>query len=101
MLIFESLSAGSISVLLLLVASLVAVGVYALLIWPLTKWTLAANAAQYFVWWQAALWLIFIVGTAAGFWYFSGSAFEVAPAPRPKVEPQALPQNPGPAASSK
>lgn len=73
MLIFESLSAGGIAVFMALTAVLVLVGIYSYFVWPFTHWNLAGveNGA----WWQYALGAVFILGTALGFWCFSGAAF--------------------------
>ena len=84
MLIFESLSAGGIAVLLVLVLTLVLVGLYAGIVWPLTQWDLAHINQQKYLWWcEWTLWLIFAAGAGAGFWYFSGAAFQEKPARRP------------------
>jgi hypothetical protein len=73
MLIFESISAGGIAVLLTFVALLVLAGIYCLVVWPLTHWDLAHVDVG--SWWKGALGLIFAAGAIAGFWCFSGSAF--------------------------
>jgi hypothetical protein len=80
MLIFESLSAGGIAVLLVLVLTLVLVGFYAGIVWPLTQWDLAHINQQKYLWWcKWTLWLIFAAGSGTGFWYFSGAAFQEKP----------------------
>jgi hypothetical protein len=84
MLIFESLSAGGMAVLLVLVLTLVMVGFYVGIVWPLTQWDLAHINQQKYLWWcEWTLWLIFAAGSGAGFWYFSGAAFQEKPARRP------------------
>jgi hypothetical protein len=76
MLVFESLSAGTVAVLAVLVAILVLVSLYADLVWPLTRWDLVTGDPNgYCVWWQGGLWVIFTAGSVTGFWYFSGAAF--------------------------
>jgi hypothetical protein len=84
MLIFESLSAGGIAVLLALVLALVLVGFYTGVVWPLTQWDLAhINQEKYLGLCQWTLWLIFAAGSGAGFWYFSGAAFQEKRVPGP------------------
>jgi flagellar basal body-associated protein FliL len=73
MLIFESLSAGGIAVLIALAAVLVLAGIYGLVVWPFTNWDLAHVESG--SWWEYALGLIFAAGATAGFWCFSGAAF--------------------------
>lgn len=74
MLIFESLSAGGIAVFLTFVVILILAGIYGLVVWPLTHWDLAHMDGG--TWWEWALALIFVAGTTAGFWVFSGEAFK-------------------------
>jgi hypothetical protein len=73
MLVFESLSAGAVAVFLALMAVLILVGIYSYFIWSFTHWDLdsVGNSS----WWKYALLLIFVAGSAAGFWCFSGAAF--------------------------
>jgi hypothetical protein len=81
MLLFESLSAGVIAVSAGLAAVMVVVGLYVIIIWPLTFWDLAnLGLDQYSSWTNTILWSIFAGGTLAGFWCFSGRAFR----PKPK-----------------
>ena len=76
MLLFESFSVGTIVVLLVIVAAMVLVGVYAVLVWPLTNWDLGALAEQkYLSWWKTGLWSLFAGGSLAGFLCVSGLAF--------------------------
>jgi uncharacterized membrane protein YsdA (DUF1294 family) len=95
MLIFESLSAGMITVLLVLAAVLVLVGIYTGVVWSITKWDLAfAHSAKYRLWAERTLWLIFAAGSGLGFWYFSGAAFREKPARRAGNTQPRIPQPP-------
>lgn len=95
MLIFESLSAGMIAVLLVLAAVLVLVGIYTGVVWPITKWDLAfAQSAKYRLWAERALGMIFAAGSGLGFWYFSGAAFREKPAGRAGNTQPRIPQRP-------
>jgi hypothetical protein len=75
MLAFESFSAGILAVLLAMGAVLILVGVYAYFIWPFTHWNLESLQLGNESMWKYALGLIFIAGSAAGYWCFSGAAF--------------------------
>ena len=80
MLLFESLSAGVLAVGVGLAAVLAVVGVYLLIVWPLTFWDLASlGLEQYASWGNTVLWSIFAGGSLAGYWCFSGTAFKDAP----------------------
>ena len=77
MLVFESLSAGVLAVGIGLVAVLAVVGVYLVIVWPLTFWDLAnLGLEQYGSWTDTILWSIFAGGSLAGYWCFSGAAFK-------------------------
>ena len=77
MLVFESCSAGVAVVFVAFTVLLVIVGVYAIIVWPLTFWDLANSGwEKYAGWLKTALWSMFAGGTAAGFWCFSGAAFK-------------------------
>lgn len=80
MLIFESLSAGGIAVLLAMAATLVLVGIYTYFVWTFTNWDLAGVKLEKFG--SYALLSIFALGTGAGFWCFSGAAFREKGSPR-------------------
>jgi hypothetical protein len=83
MLVFESLSAGVLAILIAATALLVLVGAYDYIVWPLTKWDLASiNVEQFRPWWQWAVGVTFAAGSATGFWCFSGAAFRPKPATR-------------------
>ena len=77
MLLFESLSAGIIAVSAGLAAVMIVVGVYVILVWPLTFWDLAnLGLEQYASWTNTVLWSVFAGGSLAGYWCFSGAAFK-------------------------
>ena len=76
MLVFESLSVGTIMVLLVMLAALMLVGVYAMVVWPLTFWDLSEwSLENYGSWARTALWSVFAGGSLAGYWCVSGAAF--------------------------
>jgi len=80
MLLFESLSAGVGAVFLGFTFALVVVGIYVIIVWPLTFWDLANYGLEKYAGWvQTAIWSLFAGGTAAGFWCFSGAAFKEKP----------------------
>ena len=80
MLIFESLSAGATSLLVTILIILALIGVFNLVVWPLTFWDGAESGLeQYASWGKLALGSIFIGGSLAGFWCFSGAAFKGKP----------------------
>lgn len=77
MLLFESLSAGAMAVLVGLAAVLAVVGVYVIIVWPLTFWDLTdVGLEKYGSWAQTVMWSVFAGGTLAGYWCFSGAAFK-------------------------
>jgi hypothetical protein len=77
MLVFESLSAGAMAVLAGIAAVMAVVGVYVILVWPLTFWDLAdVGLEKYGSWAETVLWSVFAGGTLAGYWCFSGMAFK-------------------------
>jgi hypothetical protein len=86
MLLFESLSAGVLAVAVGSVAVLAVVGVYAMIVWPLTFWDLGNfGLEQYDSWANTVLWSVFAGGSFAGYWCFSGAAFKVKPKARVPV----------------
>ena len=88
MLLFESVSAGVMAVAVGFLAVMVVVGVYVIIVWPLTFWDLAnLGLEQYFSWTNTVLWSIFGGGTLAGYWCFSGMAFRKNPKKRGTVDP--------------
>jgi hypothetical protein len=77
MLMFESLSAGVMAVAAGFAAVLVVVGVYVVIVWPLTFWDLAnLGLEKYGSWADTVLWSVFAGGSLAGYWCFSGAAFK-------------------------
>jgi hypothetical protein len=86
MLLFESLSAGTLAVGVGLAAVLVVVGLYVTLVWPLTFWDLAnLGLEKYASWTNTVLWSVFAGGSMAGYWCFSGAAFKAKPKARGPV----------------
>jgi hypothetical protein len=80
MLLFESLSAGVMAVAVGMAAVMIVVGVYVIIVWPLTFWDLASFGGEnYRSWADTILWSIFAGGSLAGFWCFSGAAFKNKP----------------------
>jgi len=56
---------------------LMVVGVYVLIVWPLTFWDLAGFGGESFrSWADTVLWSIFAGGSLAGYWCFSGAGFK-------------------------
>jgi hypothetical protein len=77
MLVFESLSAGVMALLMLMMALIILVGVYVIIVWPLTLWDLSHTGLEkYSSCANTALWSVFAGGSLAGFWCFSGAAFK-------------------------
>jgi hypothetical protein len=77
MLLFESLSAGVMAVAVGMAVVLTVVGVYVLIVWPLTFWDLANLGAEHYKSWEdTVLWSVFAGGSLAGYWCFSGAAFK-------------------------
>lgn len=77
---FESVSAGVIAVAAGMAAVLVAVGVFVVMVWPLTFWDPASlGLEKYASWTDTVLWSVFAGGSLAGYWCFSGAAFKERP----------------------
>jgi len=89
MLLFESLSAGVLAIAVGLGSVLLFVGVYAVVVWPLTFWDLAnLGREQFDSWARTVLWSVFAGGSLAGYWCFSGAAFKdrgKRPAPKART----------------
>ena len=84
MLMFESLSAGVLALGIGFAAVMAAVGVYVIIVWPLTFWDLAnLGLEKYGSWTDTVLWSIFAGGSLAGYWCFSGAAFKDKPKRKP------------------
>ena len=77
MLLFESLSAGAMAIAAGFAAVLLVVGIYGVIVWPLTLWDVANVSAEEFdSWAHTILWSVFAGGSLAGYWCFSGRAFK-------------------------
>ena len=77
MLLFESLSAGVLTIFIVFALVLIAVGVYGVVVWPLTFWDLAnLGLEQYGSWVETIVWSLFAGGTLAGYYVFGGAAFK-------------------------
>jgi hypothetical protein len=84
MLAFESISAGAMAVLIGFLMVLVVVGLYVMIVWPLTFWDLANSGLEQFSdLAKLIVWSVFAGGTLAGYWCFSGKAFK----PKAKAKP--------------
>jgi len=84
MLMFESLSAGVLALGVGFAAVMAVVGVYVIIVWPLTFWDLAnLGLEKYGSWTDTVLWSIFAGGSLAGYWCFSGAAFKDKPKRKP------------------
>lgn len=76
MLLFESAGAGVLAIFLGFIAISTLVGIYVILVWPLTFWDLSnLHLERFNSWVEPALWSVFVGGTLAGFLCFSGLAF--------------------------
>jgi hypothetical protein len=76
MLLFQSLSAGALALMACGAMVMVVVGVYVLVIWPLTLWDISSGGwERYSAWIVTTSWSVFIGGSLAGVWVFSGVAF--------------------------
>jgi hypothetical protein len=77
MLLFESLSAGIMTIFFVFSIVMVVVGVYVTFVWPLTFWDLAnLGLEKYGSWIPTILWSLFTGGSLAGYYVFSGTAFQ-------------------------
>jgi hypothetical protein len=85
-LLFESLSAGVVAVLVGLGVVMAIVGVYVIVVWPLTFWDLSNTGLEkYSSWAYTALWSVFGGASIAGYWCFSGAAFKNKPTKKSTV----------------
>jgi hypothetical protein len=74
---FESMGAGALAITLAFAVVLVAVGIYVQIIWPLTDWDLVSVSLDpYYSQIVVAIVFIFLTGTAVGFWFVSGAAWQ-------------------------
>jgi len=91
MLLFESLSAGVMAIFVGFAAVTVIVGLYVILVWPLTFWDLGnLHLERYSAWVRPALWSVFGLGSFVGFLCFSGVAFRT----KRKVAVPSVPSGP-------
>ena len=76
MLLFESFSAGVMAIFVGFVSVTIVVGLYVIVVWPLTFWDLANLRLERFnSWIHPILWSVFGFGSLVGFLCFSGIAF--------------------------
>jgi len=76
MLLFESAGAGVLAIFLGFVALSTVVGIYVILVWPLTFWDLSnLHLERFNSWIEPVVWSVFGGGTLAGFLCFSGLIF--------------------------
>jgi hypothetical protein len=86
MLLFESASAGVLAIFVGFVGVLCVVGVFVVIVWPLTFWDLADLGLEKLgPWVNTVFWSVFAGGTLAGYWCFSGMAFKGKPKARGPV----------------
>jgi hypothetical protein len=77
MIAFESMGAGALAIMLVFAAVLVVVGVYVQVVWPLTDWDMVGVSLEpYESAIIMALVFVFITGSAVGFWFVSGAAWQ-------------------------
>ena len=77
MLLLESLSGGVLTLAIGIAAVLALVGIYGIIVWPLTFWDMAnLGLEKYAEWGHTVLWSVFAGGSLAGYWCFSGAAFK-------------------------
>jgi hypothetical protein len=93
-LLFQSFSAGAMAILLGFAVTLAALGLYVIIVWPLTFWDIANVGPEQFNYWMyTVLWSVFAGGSLAGFWCFSGNAFKAKPKARVPVRPGVRPNS--------
>lgn len=77
MLFFACFSSGIAALMIAFVVLITGVGIYALLIWPLTFWDLATlGLEKYSGWTETIVLSVFTGGAIAGYWAFSGDRFK-------------------------
>lgn len=78
MLFFASFSMGVLALLLGVLVLITLVGIYSVLIWPLTFWDMAnLGLEKYAAWTEIIVLSLFGGGAVAGYWMFSGDPFKV------------------------
>ena len=76
MLLFESAGAGVLAIFIGFIALSTVVGIYVILVWPLTFWDLSnLHLERFSPWIEPVVWSVFAGGTLAGFLCFSGLIF--------------------------
>ena len=77
MLFYASFSAGLMALLVGFIALIVFVGLYVIIVWPLTFWDLAnLHLERYGSWTGTIVASVFAGGSLAGFSYFSGARLQ-------------------------
>ena len=85
MLLFESAGAGVLAIFIGFMAVSTVVGIYVILVWPLTFWDLSnLHLERFSPWIEPVVWSVFAGGTLAGFLCFSGLIFGGA---KPRAAP--------------
>jgi hypothetical protein len=85
MLLFESAGAGVLAIFIGFIAVSTVVGIYVILVWPLTFWDLSnLHLERFSPWIEPVVWSVFAGGTLAGFLCFSGLIFGGA---KPRAAP--------------
>lgn len=80
MLLFESCSVGVMAVLVGMLSVMVVVGVYVIVVWPLTLWDLSNTGLEkYGSLVKTGLWSVFGGTSLAAYWCISGAAFKQKP----------------------
>jgi hypothetical protein len=77
MLLFESCSVGIMAILVGILVVMVLVGIYCVIVWPLTKWDLSDTGLErYASWVKIVMWSVFGGTSLAAYWCISGLAFK-------------------------
>ena len=80
MLFFASFSGGLAALMLAFLVLIIGVGLYSLLIWPLTFWDLADLGLEKYANWTGTITAsVFAGGALAGFWVFSSEPSRATP----------------------
>ena len=80
MLFFASFSGGLLALMLAFVVLITGVGLYSVLIWPLTFWDLANLGLEKYASWTGTITAsVFAGGAFAGYWVFSGEPYKRKP----------------------
>jgi hypothetical protein len=80
MLFFASFCGGLLALMLAFLVLITGVGLYSLLIWPLTFWDLASLGLEKYASWTGTITAsVFAGGALAGYWVFSGEPYKRKP----------------------